>query len=165
MLGHDGARWHVVHRAARAGRVLLVLGADAVADHHAALMRHDAVPIALTHRAGRIGRRNPFLGEAQHVGCDVPGVCCHGLQVVAFRAQPGVSAIRFRRNGRDQELPVDPRSGRFLLVDWTDPAPISAFTGLVTGRGMVVPAAPDLPFSPAHAAAMRAADQTAAAAA
>ena len=130
-----------------------MLGADTTPDHYAVLLRADGALLALTHRAAGIGPRNPFLGEARHHGA--PGVCCHGLQVVAFRPEPGVTAIRFRRNGRDQELAIDPASGRFLLVDWTDPAPIAAFTRLVAGRRTLVPAAPGLPVSRAHAAALR----------
>jgi hypothetical protein len=151
-LGPTAHRWLPVHRSVRAGRVLQVFGADTAPDHYAVLLRADGALLALTHRAAGVGARNPFLGEARHHGA--PGVCCHGLQVVAFRPEPGITAIRFRRNGRDQELAIDPASGRFLLVDWTNPAPILAFTRLVAGRRALVPAAPGLPFSRAGVAAM-----------
>ena len=132
----------------------LILGADAVPDMWAVVMKGDDPEIVgHTHLKTRIDLgRSPFLGEHWHIRPDVDGVCCFDVLAVAFHPEPGTEAIRIERGGEELEVETRENGRRFVFADLSDETPIERFTGLRIGGEWHSPVREDLPYRAAFAA-------------
>lgn len=138
--------WAPVAAVREGERTLVVAGTADDADHLSVLaFDADAADAAvLVHRGAPARRRNDLIGSAD--------AASRGALVAVFRAEPGARAVAYERAGAVARAPVDPESGRCLVLDFDDPRPIDRFVAVEGADGERPVAIAGLPYTPHHIA-------------
>ncbi|MEZ4362688.1 MAG: hypothetical protein R3B48_21025 [Kofleriaceae bacterium] len=137
----------------RNGAMLLLLEAPAAPQLVAVLFRSaaDLAPAVTVHRQSLHHHRNPFFG--QHLRAKGQVDCAAaGALIVAFRAEPGVTSVAYRRRGVEQRAAVDPATSWCAILDWDDATPLDAFISVERAGAVVPTVSPLFPYSAEFAA-------------